>query len=316
VTGPPSPKEALRDLNEKIPAAVAPSYGWAASLITAEDNGHVHKLLGVSCLLHYGYRFTLCGEQDMGFDGSNVTLLCLGLHLSLSLSSLLFRIPLKRIKEGSRIWPEYRLHSIVFASRSLAVMLLFWFERQQHNGLSSKEYWFVNPIIVFGALLMADIASRSCGENRSSTIQELDAPPSLRFFFSVMQFHATMGVLFGVRRFSTQFVYVWIIQFTAFLMTLRRKNLLPHGPLVKTYGIMLLFGLVVSTYDLRMFGVWRTNNILANGAVLLRLGLGCNKYLVWGLMTAACMYLRGFISSPAGLASGGMDAFDDQGAHG
>ena len=35
---------------------------------------------------------------------------------------------------------------------------------------------------------------------------------------------------------TTRFVYVWIIQFTAFLMTLRRKNLAPHGPLVVGYG--------------------------------------------------------------------------------
>ena len=33
---------------------------------------------------------------------------------------------------------------------------------------------------------------------------------------------------------------------TAFLMTLRRKNLLPHAPLVYTYGIMLAYGMFVA----------------------------------------------------------------------
>ena len=33
-----------------------------------------------------------------------------------------------------------------------------------------------------------------------------------RVGLQVMQFHATTGCLIGVRRFSTQFIYVWIVQ--------------------------------------------------------------------------------------------------------
>ena len=43
-------------------------------------------------------------------------------------------------------------------------------------------------------------------------------------------------------------------EFTAFLMTLRRKNLAPHGPLVTTYGLMLGTGFVISTIDHSMHG--------------------------------------------------------------
>jgi hypothetical protein len=45
-------------------------------------------------------------------------------------------------------------------------------------------------------------------------------------------------------------------EFTAFLMTLRRKNLAPHGPLVTTYGAMLTAGFAVSTIDHAMHGRW------------------------------------------------------------
>ena len=60
---------------------------------------------------------------------------------------------------------------------------------------------------------------------------DLAAPAPLRFFFSTMQFHATTGCLVGLRTLSTQFVYLFIIQGTAFAMTLRRRNLVGHTPL-------------------------------------------------------------------------------------
>jgi len=113
----------------------------------------------------------------------------------------------------------------------------------------------------------------------------------MRYFFSVMQFHATAGCLIGVRRFSTQFFYVWIIQFTAFLMTLRRKNIAPHNPLVVTYGVMLTAGFLVSTHDHVTHGCWLTVQTLAHASAVLRLGLRLNKYVLWGgfaVLTHVC----------------------------
>ena len=51
----------------------------------------------------------------------------------------------------------------------------------------------------------------------------------MRFFFSVMQFHATAGCLIGVRRYSTQFFYVWIIHLLSYDAS--AKNLALTGPL-------------------------------------------------------------------------------------
>ena len=44
--------------------------------------------------------------------------------------------------------------------------------------------------------------------------QKLSTPEGngSRAGLQVMQFHATTGCLIGVRRFSTQFIYVWIVQ--------------------------------------------------------------------------------------------------------
>jgi len=255
-----------------------------AKLFTQEDNFNLHKSLGIFCLLHYAWRFAQSGPTDMGFAYSNATLGCIAAHLLLSVSSLIFKIPLKRIASGYRIWPEYRLHSIVFACRSLAMMLVIWAEGR--FGLEPNHH--LNYLVALGTIAAADLSSWSVGPaGRSSTIQDLEAPPAMRYFFSVMQFHATMGVMLGVRRFSTQFIYAWIIQLNAFLMTLRRKNLAPHSALVWTYGAMLVFGFIVCSYEAHTIGAFVMVNTLANTAAVLRLGGRTPKYLLWSSVAPA-----------------------------
>jgi len=266
-------------------------------LFTHEDKYNIHKLFGLFCLLHFLYRFGNVGESDMRFNASWATAASLVPHFGLSTSSLIFRIPTKRIVEGSRIWPEYRLHSIVFACRSLACMLLTWIEAAY--GLAPNYH--VNTAIVLGSIAAADLGSWSVGEQaRSSTIRDLSAPPALRYFFSVMQFHASAGCLLGVRRFSTQFIYVWIVQFTAFLMTLRRKNLVPHTPLLYIYGVMLSFGFFVATSDALLHSSWALVNALANGAAYLRLGWRVNKYALWLGMAAVAHVGRKSVAGEEG----------------
>ena len=97
---------------------------WAKKLFTSHDRFNVHKVLGVGCLLHFVCRFAFVGERDMLFGPDKFTTASICWHLCLSCSSLLFRIPQKRVMakgtEGSMIWPEFRFHSIIFACRSLA----------------------------------------------------------------------------------------------------------------------------------------------------------------------------------------------------
>ena len=98
-------------------------------LITKEDGnyGHIHKILGISCLAHYIYRlYCLLRFGSMGFDSSYLTLFCIGLHVLLSGTSFIFHISPTRIRGAPMIYPEFRLHSIIFAYRSLVVMILQW----------------------------------------------------------------------------------------------------------------------------------------------------------------------------------------------
>jgi hypothetical protein len=88
---------------------------------------HIHKILGFSCLGSFVYRFAHVGANDGNFGPNFGTLCFLFHHWLLNASSFIFVIPQRRIRDGGfRIWPEYRIHSLVFASRSLAFMFLMW----------------------------------------------------------------------------------------------------------------------------------------------------------------------------------------------
>ena len=161
---------------------------WKARLFTHEDPFNVHKVLGFPCLAHFVVRTLSLPRwplNDMGFTASPATAAFILMHLCLSCSSLVFKIPAKRIKEGSRIWPEFRLHSIIFACRSLACMSLVWAERR-YDPDGYPRYW-ANVLIVFATLFAADVASSSVSEH-SNTIRGLEMSPIYKFSFSYMQF--------------------------------------------------------------------------------------------------------------------------------
>ena len=262
-------------------------------LFTHEDSLNYHKLLGFACLLSYAYRFAQVGDRDMGFTSSIETLVSILLHMTLSVSSMIFKIPAKRTLTHYRIWPEYRLHSIVFAWRSLLTMLVTWVEGR----LGLDPMYPLNTLVVLLCFTASDYATYSVGEAASKSIRDLNVPPFVQFAFSWIQFHGTFGCILALRRYSTLFVYVWIIQLNAFLMTIQRKNLLSSGPLQGIYGFMLAFGYSVVSYEMLHYGwpLFLAANAIANVAAILRMSgswLGGKKYLMWTIIGVFTHYTR------------------------
>ena len=64
-------------------------------------------------------------------------------------------------------------------------------------------------------------------------------------------------------------------------MTLRRKNLAPHYPLIATYGAILAFSTGVGLYETTYFSSIYMVLSLTNLAALGRMGFGINKYVLW-----------------------------------
>ncbi|GAX27299.1 hypothetical protein FisN_23Lh132 [Fistulifera solaris] len=259
---------------------------WRRELITKDDPVHLHKTLGFLCLISYIWRLSQWGpERDMGFaTHPQFTLPTIFLHLLLNLSSFEFQLPPRRIDSGYRIWPEYRAHSLVFLCRSLATMLLTYYEQVYHK---PPNYW-MNLVIVLVTMAAADTGSRFT-DHQSGFSRKLQVPNMVKYYFSVAQLWATAGIIYGIRRYSVQLLYCLIIQVNAFLMTLRRKNLAGHYLLVSVYGFLLVSGILTCTIELFLWDGWRAVlifGIAANTASVIRLAprkhpLMDNKYLMW-----------------------------------
>lgn len=128
-------------------------------LFTKEDGrfAHVHKIIGCTALAHYIYRYyLLVTTGSMKFDNSFFTLGCIFLHMLLSASSFIFRIPNRRMSTAPMIYPEFRLHSIIFAYRSLIIMLLMW---------GASRYDIVLPLYFRGAVILLTMVLADCVTN-------------------------------------------------------------------------------------------------------------------------------------------------------
>lgn len=145
---------------------------WKKQLITREDPMHLHKGLGILCLLSFIWRLAHVGTSDMGFlSHPHLTIPTVCLHLMLTASAFEFKISARRIKDGTRIWPEYRMHAMVFLCRSVAVIVMYWCETQ--HGL--KRHYDINLAIVLASMAAADLCSASVGkEYQSNSVRDID----------------------------------------------------------------------------------------------------------------------------------------------
>ena len=285
---------------------------WLSRLITKEDPYHLHKSLGFACLLSYLWRFYVAITSDAGADMGfalypQYTLPTLALHLSLNLSAFVFTIPPKRITTGYRIWPEYRVHSLVFLGRSLTFLWLQYTYDQRHDDNAAPNHYARNNLLVIIlSMAAADIGS-ACFAESSGFARQLDVHPAVRFGFSFLQILATSGCLCIHGRYAMHYVFCCIIQVNAFLMTLRRKNLASHHTLVAVYAAMLLSGWILGESESARLGVNARYQLYIVGltAALLRLSPRDvlpaylrwvhNKYFIWPFCYGLTVVLRPWV---------------------
>jgi hypothetical protein len=138
-------------------------------LVTNEDPLHVHKILGIFCLIHFGWRIFVLeseGSTRLLEDGW-LTPFCLSIHTLLSMSSFIFRLSMVRHSTRNQIWPEFRLHSAIFSFRSLAILALW----------TVSESVVLRWIVVVATMLSADIASAFFRDQHyGSTMRQMPMP--------------------------------------------------------------------------------------------------------------------------------------------
>jgi hypothetical protein len=252
-------------------------------LITHHDGkyGHVHKTLGLLSLGHFIYRF---GEfamyQAMTFNRN--AWIFIAVHALLSWSSLIFYLTSFRSAAAPMIWPEFRAHSILFASRSLTAMSLTM------SGLSTPLARYAN---VIGTIVLADLATKYY-QSTNTTMRDMPFPDwvskqardRLNMYYSVSQVLATAGLLFSPSM-ERAFFILFPIQIAAFLMTLVRKRMLSplgwHVLYAVSLGLNYLHGALARDSLPALF--YAASFVFC----VLRFRYRVNKYMLWGLIGLA-----------------------------
>jgi hypothetical protein len=227
---------------------------------------------------------------SIDFETNYTTLGFIGIHMLLSVSSNIFKIPMKRNLSLPMIWPEFRIHSIIFAYRSLLIMLGLWLTK--YSIVDNSYLNLYRYLITIGTLIAADYTtkyyiSQSTLDPTTSTMRTMPYPANmhptvisiLNKYYSISQVFATMICLY-TNTYSRLLLVVFPIQIAAFLMTLVRKNILSPGGWHLIYTISLglnyAFGLISKT-EPKPIIFWISSLLFIIG----RFKFNFDKYLLW-----------------------------------
>jgi hypothetical protein len=262
-------------------------------LVTREDPNFIHKFFGISCLLNFIYQFAHLGIYgSMDLINNKHTPLLLVIHGGLNLSSLIFHVPLNRHKGAPMIYKEFRLHSIVFALRSVLCAFAFYYNLS-----------IVFNIFIINLTMMAADLITFFFEADTKTMRGMPFGKDLKEnekkevtnMHSTQQFGATAFMLTNI---EGAFAPLLAIQIAAFLMTLVRKSIISELDWHRLYAISLW---------LNIFVYWSfvDNPILAFYVILgvyifyyARITFRYNKYLIWNCIMISIYVSKKYIEMP------------------
>ncbi len=245
-------------------------------LITNEDSLHIHKIIGSIIIINYTYRYLyyiLYGHMNIK---TNFDIYIIFLHGLLSVSSLIFHIPKIRNINQPMIYPEYRMHSIIFALRSVFSCIIYFY-----------NYNYKNIIVICGlTFILADIISayyntknqnnktmRNMPFDKSFTIKNQQA---LTLMYSYSQIGATL-FMFG--NINTAFSPMFAIQIAALFMTLVRKSIINTYIWHLIYSLSLWINYILLTSITP--GCFILFQIIFNIHYYIIFPYKINKYIAW-----------------------------------
>mmetsp|Transcript_34575 Transcript_34575/g.75498 ORF Transcript_34575/g.75498 Transcript_34575/m.75498 type:complete len:332 (-) Transcript_34575:130-1125(-) len=257
-------------------------------LFTNEDHTQLHKTLGFLSVLSFLYRYfwVYPTTGSLGFTGSWFDHATLLVHLLLSVSSLIFHVIARRILNRPMIiWEEYRLHAIVFTSRSVAVYLFGLLRPFQ--GTVVENVLLAASVLAFHVL--ADYVTSLHGSKDGSTTvrikdnQSADVAAVLRFYalyqFSALGSHLVPNDDLCSLGFNTLIA----IQSSAFLMTLYRKSVITYV----MHGFWYSLCLVVSFFHIIRLVGSPMNYLKLSLVYALRTKMHVSKYVLWTAFAVA-----------------------------
>lgn len=272
------------------------------SLFTNHDVFNTHKLLGFGCLAHYVYRI---GNKiiygSMFFNpNSIITYIMPAVHLTLSLSSFIFRVPNNRFNTKAIIWKELQLHNIIFTSRSVCMIY--------HALLipdSNINLYFYSRLAIVGLHhIAADIVTYRFQVDEKTTTRDIPYDTDNKIvkyvnqkYYAISQLMALYGILVS-KNCENGYLIMFPIQLSTFLMTLVRKNIISNNTWHIMYGLSLLIPYITNVDNLRYNKI---NVCLSIAFIASRLILRFNKYLNMinlTLMFTYVQHLKNFLQVP------------------
>lgn len=269
-------------------------------LRTKEDSTHFHKTLGFVCLFNFIYRFYLLfvsGTMDLNNSGGAGMVVVHGL---LSGSSLIFHIPSSRNRAAPMIYPEFRLHSIIFAMRSVACFFITYYKMHLFYKFAAcystmlladgVTYYISNKPKFFASLKTVESGTTMRDMPFDSRISEAEQQ-DITLAQSANQIGATL-YMFG--NLDSCFSPLLAIQLAAFLMTLVRKSIISSNMWHISYNVSLWAGIFVfntfpASFIVEMitsFYIFKTWRFSMRG----------NKYIGWSMVFAFMYFYNLFVA--------------------
>jgi len=199
---------------------------------------------------------------------------------------MIFHIPKQRIKGGPMIYPEYRLHSIVFALRSVVCYYL------TYHGLP-KIYNIGVCVVTMG---LADITTYMYPSG-TTTMRQMTFDPGIdetkrKYIIMMQSFHQIGATLYMVGNEDACFSPMFAIQIAAFLMTLVRKSIIHPTMWHLVYNLSLWINvfcynslpiryIIIHPVLCQLFYYWR----FSGDRSVPKLFVG-NKYVGWTIVFA------------------------------
>lgn len=249
---------------------------------------HMHKIMGFGCLVHYGFRFYYKFKYgSMFFNVYDISPL---IHLSLSASSFLFKVPTLRLSSKTIIWKELQYHNIIFTSRSIFIMYHSMFFKELNT-----IYYITRFSIIAIHHYLADLISNNYQNYNKTTTR--DIPHNIqnnmiininKKFYAASQIIATTNLLLTDNQ-DNAFAIMFPIQFSTFLMTLVRKGYINNNTWHLLYGLSLTLPYLIN------YNVINTNNsklYLSLLHIFMRLVLKTNKYYNFAVITLGYMFKK------------------------
>lgn len=239
-------------------------------LFTHHDRYHLHKVLGFGCLFNFFLRIYWLianGSMYIYADGQPLllSLLIPIAHLTLSLSSLIFQVPLTRLNSKIIIWKELQLHNMVFTSRSATIMIYSIVCIRNDIDMSSKYYYLYlvgKLALVVLHHLLADYITAKYNTNEKTTTRDINwtnIPDNVRRlvkqYYAICQILAINSLILtdndktGSGVMEAAFLVMFPIQLSTFLMTLVRKSIITniHWHIFYALSLVSPFFLIVNT---------------------------------------------------------------------